>query len=191
MRVGLKMVIVMVFIGLIVVNVQAETLDFSVYSSGNTGLSALHVGAATATISNGTVYVYRPGDFGAFTTSGGLCALNRSGNAQTDWRLDFDYTVKNLVFESAFYNPIDLVNLQYFDGATFIGQRSITGDGVIDLSGIPRITSLVFDDSSTGAGFGFGDFSFNRASSVPVPAPILLLGSGLLGLAGFRKKVKR
>jgi hypothetical protein len=26
---------------------------------------------------------------------------------------------------------------------------------------------------------------------VPVPAPLLLLGSGLLGLAGFRKKIKK
>lgn len=34
------------------------------------------------------------------------------------------------------------------------------------------------------------DYTDNTASPVPEPATLMLLGSGLLGLAGFRKKIK-
>ncbi|MFN0102024.1 MAG: PEP-CTERM sorting domain-containing protein [Bryobacteraceae bacterium] len=172
------------------VRADGATLDFSVFASGNTGLSVLDVGAATVTISGGTVFVYRPGDFGAFTTSGGLCALS-GGSCQTDWRLDFDFGVTNLMFESAFFNPVDFVSVEYFDGATSLGSIPVAANGTFDLSSVPRITSLVFNDSSTGAGFGFGDFSFDRAgSAIPEPATLLLLGMGLAAIAYRRRRTQ-
>jgi len=30
----------------------------------------------------------------------------------------------------------------------------------------------------------------NNASPTPIPAPVLLLGTGLIGLAGFRRKLR-
>ena len=62
MRLGLRMTIALLCIGLMFgVNVQADTLHFSVYSSGNTGLPSLDVGAATATIAGGTVFILGTG----------------------------------------------------------------------------------------------------------------------------------
>ena len=172
--------------------VQAATLDFSVLPSGDTGQTVLSIGNSLINVPGGTVYIFRPGDSGAFPTSGGVCALNGSGNCETDWTLTFNqYAVTNLVFESAFYDTGDTVQVKYFDGVTLLGSISVTGNGVINLSSIARITSLEFDDSSTGAGFGFGEFSFDKASQVPEPATMLLLGLGLMGLAGIRRKIQK
>lgn len=162
---------------------DAATLDFSSFSSGNSGLSTLVVGDGTFNVPTGTVFVYRPGDFGGFTTSGGMCAL--SGNCQHDFTLSFAFPVTNLVFEAAFFNTGDSVAVEAFDGVASVGSLSITADGTYNF-GSARITSLSFDDSSTGAGFGFGDFRYDR--SVPEPGTLALLGLGLASLAGTRRR---
>jgi len=108
---------------------QAAVLDFSVFSSGDTGLSSLPVGDATVNVPTGTVFVYQPGDFGAFTTSGGLCPLSGTGfNCQTDWSLDFNYGVTNLIFETAFFGTGDSVQIEWFDGATSLGSLGRVAD---------------------------------------------------------------
>ncbi len=168
---------------------QAATLDFSGFASGDTGLSILDVGDATVSVPGGTVFIYHPGEFGAFSTSGGLCALTESGNCETDWTLTFDYAVTNLTFEAAFFHRGDSVEVEYYNGATLLGSSFVTAAGVTDLSGVGMITSLFFNDSSKGAGFGFGDFAF---AAIPLPAAFPLFATALagMGLLGWRRKRK-
>lgn len=160
----------------------AATIDFSAFSSGNTGLPSLNVGGNTFDVPGGSVYIYRPGDFGAFTDSGGVCALSPGGNCAFDWTLTFGGSVTNVSFESAFYGDRDAVLVQAYNGAALVGSVNVFGDGSFGFGAL-TITKLVFDDlGSTAAGFGFGDFKYD-AASVPEPASLSLLG---LAFAGFK-----
>ncbi len=47
------------------------------------------------------------------------------------------------------------------------------------------------EKSSAGGGVTFGNLQYVEISAVPVPSAIWLLGSGLIGLVGFRKKFKK
>jgi hypothetical protein len=160
---------------------HAATIDFSGFASGDSGLSVLVVDGHTFSVPGGTVWVYRPGDFGAFTDSGGVCALG-GGTCENDWSLTFSGAVTNLEFEAAFFDAGDSTNVQAFDGAVPVGLLAVAADGTYGFGGA-TITSLSFDDFSTGAGFGFGDFAFDFVGTeVPAPPAVLMLGVGLAGL---------
>jgi len=164
---------------------HAIILDFSGLASGNTGSSSLTVGDATFDVVGGTVFVYGPGDFGNFD-NGGICALS-GGNCETDWTLTFDYAVTDFIFEAAVYDPVDSVLVEAFNGATSLGVIDVFENNTYSF-GSAVITSLYFDDSSTGAGFGFGDFSFNRSTAVPEGGTLAFLAIGLLGVVVQRLK---
>ncbi len=170
---------------------NAATLDFSSTLSGNSGLATLDVGDATVEVVGGTVFVFRPGDFGALTDSGGICAINTIAGCTSDWSLTFDYAVTNLMFEAAFFDAGDSVEVSYYNGATLLGSITVGANGVFSL-GSAVVTSLFFNDSSAGGnGFGFGDFSFDRyvgVSDVPLPAALPLFLAGLGAGAFFRKR---
>lgn len=162
---------------------HAVILDFSSFSSGDTGSSSLTVEDATFnTLGGATVFVYRPGDFGNFD-NGGICSLS-GGNCENDWTMSFDNAITNFSFEAAVYNPVDLVAVEAFNGATSLGTINVTANGTYSF-GSALITSLYFDDMSTGAGYGFGDFSYTR--TVPESGALFLLAIGLLGL-GFQSR---
>ncbi|MEA1948197.1 MAG: DUF4465 domain-containing protein, partial [Thermodesulfobacteriota bacterium] len=62
----------------------------------------------------------------------------------------------------------------------------------LDLSGLGTVTSLKFDLSSSDVGdYGMNTpayFAMDNLNAVPIPGTVLLLGSGLLGLLGLKRK---
>ena len=99
--------------------------------------------------------------------------------------------------------PLAVDGMQY--GLTSAGDNLTTGNAAVtgnfaliqnsvifELSGIPG----GFDPSQAGAitqlSFQYGTaLSEPNFSQVPIPASLLLLGSGVLGLTGFRRKFRR
>jgi hypothetical protein len=77
-------------------------------------------------------------------------------------------------------------------GLTSIGTYTFSGfngDGSVNFSGF----SLPVGDKAFILGFGpncANDVIYEKVAPVPEPGTILLVGSGLIGLAGFRRKFK-
>lgn len=65
-------------------------------------------------------------------------------------------------------------------GSTIFSVNTSTGAG-----------SFVSNYGGQGLGISFGSSFFKEATTVPEPTTMLLLGSGLIGLAAFRKKLSK
>ncbi|MFK7753255.1 MAG: hypothetical protein AB8B51_11980 [Sedimentitalea sp.] len=166
----------------------ADTLDFNGLGLGDS--------AATVMIGNATLTSTTPGGFAVLDPgANGICFSNAAQTScEGDGILAFNDIVENLSFDVSVFDPGDNVTIAAFNGASQVGLLTFnTMAGVADFTASGNITSLVFDDSSTGAGFAYQNFSFDTVvAGVPIPASMPLLAGGL-ALAGFvarRKKRK-
>lgn len=111
-----------------------------------------------------------------------------------DW---FKMTVKGITETGYTANTLDffLADFRFADNS----EDYIVDEWTwMDLSGLGNVIGVEFSLSSSDVGawgmntpayFALDDFNGTAPSSVPVPAAIWLLGSGILGLIGIRRKV--
>jgi hypothetical protein len=108
------------------------------------------------------------------------------------------YAIVGISGSSHYLVGVKIVDVPVAPGISYQGSAYMDGNPAPQMSILAEPTKInppgdIFGTTDPTVICDFGpNFQFEPTSStVPVPAPFLLLGSGLLGLAGFRKKIKK
>jgi hypothetical protein len=88
------------------------------------------------------------------------------------------------------------INNNILDTLTLLSGDPLTGNRIgtlIELNAIDvvRLLLIPIPSSDGGIGWGLDNLSYETSTPVPEPTTILLFSSGLIGLAGFRRKYRK
>jgi hypothetical protein len=104
------------------------------------------------------------------------------------------FTINDFYIAAANYSPSDDLTFTAYSGGTQIDTESITvgstpTDVVLNWSGVTSFTIATYYHGTTSpAYFGLGEMTLNGSESVPEPTTAALLGVGLAGLLGARRR---
>lgn len=179
---------------------SATSVDYTTVADGN--YSSIILGGTTVTGSSdvtSTTYAgYRGlGILGAGSLNGSDVSLD-VGETMT---IDFGRLVSNVLLTLVDINPPGNVTFSFeaFNGLTSLGSFAFPAASVAPeiynlstLVGGQDISSFIISVESPSAPLGLQiqGVSYD-ATSVPEPATMLLLGLGLMGLAGVRRKIQK
>lgn len=161
----------------------ASLIDFSSLGAGNVGMAGNVPDARIAMTSQGTIYAYRPGEFG-MPEGGGICARDMNGTCTGGLTILFIGPVSKLSFNGYFVDPSDRAIATVYSGETPLASRTLAYDGSgtasADFGNTTGITRLALSDVSApgSSGIALGGVNYtpapgssNPPSTPPGPSP--------------------
>ncbi len=189
---------------------QAFYMDFE-EGLGNDGGLIAGVPGVTFTASSGTDWAYLDHSTGSYNTNSidlvtGSGAYQMYGNVAAwlgvsqDWgRIDFDdqtgtWFQVGVTSTSAFYVEAYDINDNLIDVATLASSNIYGSDMAFLRVDAPANNTIAWVKMHDSGNYWLADNMSGDArggfEAVPEPSTLLLLGGGLIGLAGFRRKFK-
>ena len=195
------MTVLMVLMAMLILSVSSHAAMWDFNSlAGGTNINGVNLGGVTITASDNYVGVIN--DYQTFSASPSICAS--SWSAGKTLTLTFDSLVKSVsIYGGDYGGDSDRFSMTAYDtlGNMLVSADTGSFSGIDPLYtvggwsgdyrylsiGANNIKSVVLTQVTWGC---IWDNLSTETSAVPVPAAFWLLGSGLLGLIGFRKKIK-